>query len=177
MAPSASFLQSKEQYPNLAATTITGRVQVRLHQCPAHLLVIRLRFHQTGTCRMYNLQLSQARSEGLYELRRGFIEKYSPFYRISCAMNNYRIHPRLQYIPQEADINRAVHGTAADGTVRQHKKRKKEATRPNPIASQIHRPVSGFASGLSGDREHPAPAHPPKGTKLSLSAAPQPSIK
>ncbi len=56
MAPSASFLQSKEQHPNLAATTITGTVQVRLHLCPAQLHAIRLRFHQTGTCRMYNLQ-------------------------------------------------------------------------------------------------------------------------
>ena len=56
MAPSASFLQSKVQYPNLATTTITATVQVRLHQCPEHLPAIRLRFHQTGACRMYNLQ-------------------------------------------------------------------------------------------------------------------------
>lgn len=66
--------------------------------------------------------------------------------------------PRLPNIPQEADINHAVHGKAADGTVWQHKKRKTEVTRPNPNASQIHRPVSGFASSLSGDMEHPAPA-------------------
>lgn len=97
-------------------------------------------------------------------------------YTVIRVQRTIIVLPRLPKIPQEADINRAVQGTAADGTVWQHKKRKKEVTRPNPKAPQVHRPVSGFASGLSGDMEHPAPAHPLTGTQRSLSAAPQPSI-